>query len=383
MKNWCVLPFAATLAACASAPMMQHPGSLLQDGLFAPASVRINAADVFALSPAMRQYVSSDMRALLLAEGLRRGLVSALYDKHQLMLHYDSELTRNAAETFAAKAGNCLSLVIMTAAFAKYIGVPVRYQRVLLDDAWSRSGDFYFSSGHVDLTLDSKSFGTRVLDSDSASLTIDFLGAEDISGRRVTPISEETVVAMYMNNRAAEALARGQLDDAYWWAREAVLQDPSFLNSFDTLGVIYLRHGNLAQAQAVLKQVLALEPDNPQVMSNLIRVLNDEGSLGEAKTLSARLHELQPYPPFYFFNLGRDAMRRGDFKAAKDLFTREIDRDAYYHEFHFWRAVADVGLGDFDDARTQLTLAMDASPTRREHELYAAKLDRLRATHPE
>jgi hypothetical protein len=30
---------------------------------------------------------------------------------------------------------------------------------------------------------------------------------------------------MYLNNRAVEALGQGQLDEAYGWAREAVLQD--------------------------------------------------------------------------------------------------------------------------------------------------------------
>jgi len=35
---------------------------------------------------------------------------------------------------------------------------------------------------------------------------------------------------MYMNNRAVETLARGNLDDAYWWARAAILEDPHFID---------------------------------------------------------------------------------------------------------------------------------------------------------
>jgi hypothetical protein len=34
-------------------------------------------------------------------------------------------MTRNAAEAFAARSGNCLSLVIMTARFAKALDLPV------------------------------------------------------------------------------------------------------------------------------------------------------------------------------------------------------------------------------------------------------------------
>jgi hypothetical protein len=32
---------------------------------------------------------------------------------------------------------------------------------------------------------------------------------------------EDEIVMMYQNNRAAEALVQGKLDDAYWWARAA------------------------------------------------------------------------------------------------------------------------------------------------------------------
>ena len=72
-------------------------------------------------------------------------------------------------------------------------------------------------------------------------------------------------------------------------------------------------------------------------------------------------------------------MRNGDFKAAKDLFEKEVDRDAYYHEFRFWLAAAYLGLGEVERARTELTAALENSTTRKEHELYAAKLDRIRS----
>jgi Tfp pilus assembly protein PilF len=383
MRNAWVLLLATTLAACESAPVIERPDGLFQDDLFAAPSVRISAADVFALSPEMRRYVHVDIAGRLHSEGPQRGLVAALYDKNELKLDYDAQETRNAAGTFAAKAGNCLSLVIMTAAFAKELRMPVRYQKVLVDNSWSRSGDFYFSSGHVNLTLGVARTGTSILDFETARMTVDFLGAEDVIGRRVVIIKENTVVAMYMNNRAAEALAQGQVNDAYWWARAAIGQDPGFLNSYDTLGVVYLRHGNLPPAERALNRALEHEPENPQVMSNLAVVLNAEGRVEEANTLTRKLEQLQPYPPFHFFDLGMTAMRNGDYQAAKRLFSREVERDPYYHEFHFWLAVADFNLGDLDHARAQLALAMEYSPSPKQHAVYAAKLDRIRALHPE
>jgi len=117
-------------------------------------------------------------------------------------------------------------------------------------------------------------------------------------------------------------------------------------------------------------------------MSNLALVFNDQGHVAESEALTRKLEQLQPYPPFHFFNLGLAAMRNSDFKAAKDLFAKEVDRDAYYHEFRFWLAAAYLSLGEIDQARTQLTIAMESSTTRKEHELYAAKLDRIRSYRP-
>lgn len=379
MKSWGALLCSLLLAACASPPVAQRPESPFRDDLFAPPSVGISASEVFALSSEMRNYLQNEIADQLRTKGPQRGLIDALYDKNQLKLDYDVELTRDAAQTFAARAGNCLSLVIMTAAFAKEMGLPARYQRVLVDDAWSRSGDMYFSSSHINLTLGNTEIGDHILDDKTAQLTIDFVEPRDMYRRRVREITEDTVVAMYMNNRAAESLARGQVTDAYWWAREAIVQDPRFLSSYNTLGVVYRHHGNLRQAERVLSHVLELEPANTQVMSNLVLVFTDEGRTQDATALSRKLEQLEPFPPFYFFNLGRIAMDQGDYEAARKLFAKEVDRDVYYHEFHFWLAAAYLGLGETRQAREQLALAMETSTTHKQHELYAAKLDRLRA----
>jgi tetratricopeptide (TPR) repeat protein len=287
-------------------------------------------------------------------------------------------MTRNAQQTFTARAGNCLSLVVMTAAFAKQIGVPVRYQMVLGDAVWSRSGGMYFSISHVNLMLGPEQ-GGRIVDNQSAPLTIDFLPGEDIRGQRIRVVGEHTIVAMYMNNRAAESLALGQVNDAYWWARAAIEQDPRYMSAYNTLGVIYRRHGNPQEAEQILSLVLELEPGNTQVMSNLALVLNDQGRVVESAALSRKLEQLQPYPPFYFFERGVAAMRNGDFKEARVEFEKEVERDAYYHEFRFWLGVAYLGSGDPAKARAQVALALENSTTRAERELYSAKLDWMRS----
>lgn len=379
MKNAMSVALCIVLCGCAAAPLAPRPDHLLADALFAAPSQRISAEDVFALSDSMHAYAAKDMAPLLRMRGMQQGLFDALYARGQLKLEYDSALTRNAAQAFDARSGNCLSLVIMTAAFAKHFGMPVRYQSVLIDPTWSREGDLYFASSHVNVSLAKRLTEARVGFDASHLLTIDFLPPDDVRGHRTRDVSEQTIIAMYMNNRAAESLASGQLDDAYWWAREALGQAPDFLRSANTLGVIYLRHGNLRQAEQALVHVLKGEPNNAQALSNLARVLQVQGRAEDAARVAAQLATLERNPPFYFYNLGRAALEAGDSRSASEWFAREIERDAYHHEFHFWRAVALFDLGQFEAAAQHLAKARETSPTRKLGERYAAKLEHLRA----
>src|SRR6185312_9247688 len=251
-----LLVLVLALAGCASAPSQLPPDGILHDALFDKPSQPIRAADVFAVSPEMKAFLASDIARLVRLKGTRRGLFEALHDKAGLSLDYDGAQTRNAAEAFAARKGNCLSLVIMTAAFAKEMGLPVRFQNVFAEETWSRNGSFYLSIGHVNVVIG----GTRVEPGyghyDRDEMIIDFLPPADVANLRYWVIDESTIVAMYMNNRAVETLMAGDVNGAYWWARAAVQQDPHFLSAMNTLAVVYRAHGNLAEAQQALEYVL-------------------------------------------------------------------------------------------------------------------------------
>jgi Flp pilus assembly protein TadD len=299
-----------------------------------------------------------------------------------LKLRYDSALTRTAAQTFDERAGNCLSLVIMTAAFAKALELPVRYQAVVTDESWSRVADLYFLSGHVNLSL-SPPRGVGGVVSSAQSLTVDFLPSADTRGLRTREIDEATIVAMYFNNRAAEALADGRLDDAYWRAREAIVQSPSFYAAYNTLGVVYQRHGDLVIAERMFAWVHEREPSNVSVASNLAGVWDSQGRSDEARALRASLNRTHPPPPlvaaFAAFDLGRAAYQRGDLIQAHQYFVDALRGDAEQSEFHFWLAVTAAGLGDLAQARAQMALAVDNANRSSDRDRYAAKLERLRS----
>ena len=373
----------AMLAACASAPpgspTALQPGAVLRDASFAPSSQPVGAEGLFELSGEMRAFAQAQIVPRARRDGPQRALVDALYERGSLKLEYEGAYTRTASEAFAAKAGNCLSLVVMTAAFARELGVPVVFRSVLVDEVWSRQGDLSFGSQHVNVTL-----GPPVAASNVSlyALTVDFVPAAQLGGVRTRDLSEATVVGMYLNNRAAESLAAGRIDDAYWWAREAVLQAPQYGAAWNTLAVVYLRHGDLEPAAQVLESLLARAPDDIKALANLVGVRERQGRVADAQALRERLARIEPVRPFHHYDIGLAALRSGDPKAARDAFERELRRDADYHEFHHWLAISNLMLGDTKEARRHMELALRNSTTRRDQQLYGAKLDRLMARRP-
>ncbi len=369
------------LGACATPNESQAPvpsNALFRDHLFKPPAQAVNADDVFALSEAMTRYLQVDIARQLRSDGAARGLVTALYRRDQLKLDYDTLTTRNAAQAFDARRGNCLSLVLMTAAFAKALDLQVSYQTVDVDEVWSRADGMAFLNSHVNITLGPRALHRTVGYDPGSSMTIDFLPADQITGHRNRPVSEATVVAMYLNNKAAEALSVGQLDEAYAWVRAAIHRAPEFLSPYNTLGVVYSRHGDLKAAEQAFNHVLTQRPTDRQALANMARLLNKLNRTAQAQVFQARLAALEPYPPYYFFQLGTQAMARGEYRAASDFFAKEVKRADHSSEFHFWLSVAHFRLGEIAQARRQMALAVQNSSTREEQALYGTKLQSLR-----
>ncbi len=146
MMRRVVLLLHIILAGCASIPVTPSE-QFFDDRLFLEASERISADDVFALNDEMKRYLGTEIAAEIRTKGSQQGLFDALYSQGQLKLEFDSRDNTKRGAGFADRSGNCLSLVIMTAAFAKEMGLPVRYQSAVVDEIWTATATSIFSSG--------------------------------------------------------------------------------------------------------------------------------------------------------------------------------------------------------------------------------------------
>lgn len=369
-------------AGCATAPPVPDPtqrAALWADDRFAaPASVP-DAGAALDASDAMHRFVDEQVRPQARRVGPRLALVQALFERGRMVrLEYDASRTRSAAEAFDARAGNCLSLVMMTAALARELGLEVRFQRVDSAAAWTRSGGLYAYSSHVNVVLGPPRMPRHAGASWETGLTIDFLPPDDLRGHRASMIDERSVRAMFLNNRAAEALAAGDADTAYAWARAAIEHAPGFMPAYNTLALVHWKRGDAARAEAALRLALAGEPDNTRVLANLSALLDEQGRTADAAALRARLQALEPRAPFVDYERGRQALAEARWAEARAAFERQLRRDAADDASHFGLALAALQLGDPAAAERHLALAARHGATPEGRQRYAAKLAALR-----
>jgi len=379
-KNLGILAMLLVLVGCAGQPTREANlvavEGLFHDSLFG-ATRDLRVAEIFSVNAAMKEFLDREITPHLRRVNKPRALYDAISSKGQFWLEYDSRRTRTAAEAFDSRRGNCLSLVIMTSALAKSLGLQVHYQRVWVEDVWNRDQETLILMGHVNIILGDRRWDSFAFATDS-SIVVDFLPLDEARGLRGVEISEATVIAMFLNNRAAEELAAGRLDVAYGFARHAVQADRTFMGALNTLGVIYRRNGNLPEATAVFRALLEYAKDNTLALANLSLALKDQGRTEESEQFARRLRELEPVAPFHFMNMAHASMARSEFANAIGLFKRELDHNPGSHEAHFGLTRAYLELGDLEGARTHLREAVKLSGTREDQERYNNKLDRLR-----
>ena len=377
MKALLTSLIAAALTGCAGVQVTEVPRDLFADKHFGVPMPVLTRDEIFALNDDMRAFADGQLKQQVARQGYFLGLFQTL--QKQLRLDYDAAGTYTAEQTFGARSGNCLSLVILTAAFAKHLDVPVRYQSVIGEANWSRTAGIAFYSSHVNLKVGTRDNGAPPTPGNDG-MTIDFVAPGSPTRYPTRPIDEDTLLAMYMNNRAAETLVNGEIVTAYWWARAAVEQAPAFLAGVNTLGVVYLRNKNIKEAEDAFRYVLEREPAESLAMTNLMRVATLQGRVNEVAYWRDKLAALEPYPPFYFLDQGKAALARGEVEAAMALFERELKRLPYNDELHFAIAIADLRRGDLRGAEKHLLMAQKYSGTSAAREIYSAKRAHLKAT---
>lgn len=378
--RWTAVVAALFLSACASTrvdpPHLLEVPQAFDGSSFGPRPAIPAADDLFALPEA-------DQRAFLAFFG---GAEQSATPAHERIYHYIAQTTadfdfhsetRTAAETLAASAGNCLSLAILTTALARLGDVDTGYLLVDSTPVFERRGGVVSKGIHVRSILYDPAWEPE-LGRQTAQLRpgIQFDYFPDATDRKriVGNLSSDAYVAMYYSNKAGEALAKNDIDTAFWYSLESLKQDRRNVIALNTLAIVYRRAGDEMMAERIYQYGIEELPKNASFLRNYLFLLKRQGRTEEANTIRRSLAKLDDRNPFNWVNAGRSALEEGEYREAIRHLRAALEIAPYLHEAYALIAIAHLRMGNADRGKENLQQALDNAQRVSVRSLYQAKL---------
>lgn len=287
---------------------------------------------------------------------------------------YDNSTSHTAAETFATGEGNCISLAILTVAFAHELRLWPQFMNPEVPFFWEQREGIELVNGHINVVV-------RAEPTSPLGFFVDFDPRSTFSYRDNKKLSIQKTINLFYHNRAVEALARADYELAYSYAYYAVQMMPNEASNYSLLGVVLRRQGMLQLAEQSYLKGLQLDDDHPFLLHNLVYFYRSNGEPHQAEPYLARLAKHRIRSPFVIAKEADELYQQGKFQESLALYNKAIRKADYIHDFYFGKAKALVALGEFDSAEKALLKAKAKSITIRQGELYQGKLTALAALH--
>jgi tetratricopeptide (TPR) repeat protein len=372
-----LLGVAVLAAACASTPgRVERPritpedllaGTVLGAAAETPPHV-VPEHDVLAVSPAMQEFLNAHVDRKGSDELKLHQLVSAIMDTKTFGVTYDT-VTRTAAETFRIRKGNCLSFSNMFVAMARDVGLHAQFEEVDIPPDWTLEKDTYVLNQHVNVRVDLRPSGVRV---------VDFNIADFRSSYEMRTISDMRALAHYYNNIGVDRMLAGDTSSAIECFRKAIADnDRQYSPAWTNLGTLYLRSGHPAHAEAAFLEALETDGDDLVAMSDLARLYDKLGEHDKAAEYRKRVIRHRWLNPYYRYELAREAYAAKNYDTAIGHLKYAIRQRPREDQFYFLLGLTYLKEGDTSAAKRWLARAEEVAAGDPLKRRYARKIDAL------
>ena len=369
----------ATLSGCQTPPLTKiDKQSIFYDQGFRQFDKVVieKEQDIFYLDEDAKQFVKNALSNIYDPVEQVSALVETIFSHSQFNLLYDGNANTVANETFKNKAANCLSMSIMTYALAQEAGMGVKFQQIDIPEYWTRRDGYSLLNGHINLRLVPKA-EPNVYQFQVQGYQVDFdpQPARQHFPKRI--VTKKTVLAMFYNNKGAEALVKHRYVEAYAYFRQAIKVDESFSSSLVNLGLLYRINGYYPQAQSAYEYALSLNSNSYTAMENLAYLFSVTDRQQAANDLLKKVERQRADNPYYFVNLGETELEKGHNELALSYFKKALSLSKRQHEIYFGLARAYFQLGEVTLTEHYLQLAKDYAKNIRDEARYQSKLNFL------
>lgn len=307
-------------------------------------------------------------------------LLRLIFQNKDQGINYLSSANIVASEAFHSNTANCLSLTIMAYALATKADLEIRFQEIDIPEFWIRNGQYSMLTGHVNLLILAPKNPQLMVVFGSTNLQIDFdpYIAKKQFSRHL--IDKSKVVAMFYNNKAAQAIVDNKYDVAYAYLKSAIVTLPTYSNSWGNLGLLYRLTNHYDFAEKTYQYALSLDKNNFTTLSNYSILLKMNGDIETHKLIQNKIEKKRRENPYYYAMLGDEAAFKNDFKKALQYYKKAINLNRNIHEFYYGLAKVYYRLNAVKKAKKAMGRAIKLNKVAGIDDQYIAKLNFFKST---
>ena len=323
---------------------------VMQQQIIDQSEDRFADIDPLAINADVRQMVDAYIPANARDERKVELIQELLYDADHLHIQYSDERTHTAQEAFYAREGNCLSVMNLYVAIARYVGVHANFQTVRVQPSWDRRGDVLVLSEHINAA---GRFGVQ------KRYVVDFTPEIALQQMTSAIITDQEARALYFNNLGVEQMIAGNLDEAIVYYKNALFLDPELSIAWNNIGATYRHQGNLEFAEYSYQMAFSTDSTNATAINNLAKFYHRQGDTQLAREYSRAIERFNNMNPYYHFAQGRVAYASDDLQTARLAFRRALRLSSNEPDFYLALAQVYKDMGYQEEAYELAVQAQD------------------------
>lgn len=185
---------------------------------------------------------------------------------------------------------------------------------------------------------------------------------DEMIPERSTVDAKKVAKAGMMEKKADGLIARGDFLQAEKLFIQALALDPSNIDTYHKLGLLYLRQGQFGKAEMMYQKLVTSAKNDPVYFSNLAVALYQQKKLEEAKTNYKKAIELDASRAGRFFSMAQVLQELGEVQDALAHFRKAIEMDPGNLDYLLTLAQVYMEIDMMDDARVLLGEILAAYP---------------------
>ncbi len=315
-------------------------------------SREVPEAAILATTEGMQTFVEPRIRTGGTSVTRAARLLRKLVENGYFERGYERHLTQTAADTFATKAGNCLSFTNLFVALARLARLEARYQVVDVPPSFDSDLGLLFRNTHINVLVRN----ADIRGAGRGDLTVDF-NRVDTGEYRSVLVSDAYAAGLFYNNLSVNHWREGDNRKAFAYLAKALETHSGNPDLWVNLGAFYSKHGAYEHALAAHYRALRIDRRSRPAMAGLAAAYAGRGDMALSDSFTRRVEHYRRRNPYFHYALAQVAYRELDYVGALASLDRALELKRDDHRFHYLRSMTQLQLGDRAEARASLVRA--------------------------